>query len=129
MITGIVDSTVIIHLYRRNTNAIQWLNNQEKTIGVSSITWLEVLRGAHSKQKQTTSLGLLSFFELVYLNENDQQWAMEQMQCHRLHLGVEMNDCLSASIAYRLQIPIYTHNQKHMLKILPTKLVIQPYLL
>ncbi|MCL4254862.1 MAG: PIN domain-containing protein [Anaerolineae bacterium] len=127
MITGIVDSTVIIHLYRKNANAIRWLNNQTDKIGVTSITWLEIIRGAHSKQKQATSLGLLSLFDLIYLNENDQLWAMEQMQKHRLSLGIEMNDCLIASVTHRLKIPIYTHNQKDMLKILPTQLVVLPY--
>jgi len=127
MITGIVDSTVIIHLYRKNANAIRWLNNQTDKLGVTSITWLEIIRGAHSKQKQATSLGLLNLFDLIYLNENDQLWAMEQMQKHRLSLGIEMNDCLIASVAHRLKVPIYTHNQKDMLKILPTQLVILPY--
>jgi len=94
---------------------------------VTSITWLEIIRGAHSKQKQATSLGLLNLFDLIYLNENDQLWAMEQMQKHRLSLGIEMNDCLIASVAHRLKVPIYTHNQKDMLKILPTQLVILPY--
>ena len=94
---------------------------------MTSITWLEIIRGTHSKQKQATSLGLLNLFDLIYLNENDQLWAMEQMQKHRLSLGIEMNDYLIASVAHRLKIPIYTHNQKDMLKILPNQLVILPY--
>lgn len=127
MITGIVDSTVIIHLYRRNQEAIRWLNNQQNSIGVTSITWLEIMRGAHSKQKQVTSLGLLSLFKTIFLTENDQLWAMEQMRQYRLSLGIEMNDCLIASIIHRLQIPIYTHNTKDMHKLLPAELVIEPY--
>jgi predicted nucleic acid-binding protein len=69
----------------------------------------------------------LSLFKTVFLNENDQLWAMEQMQTHRLSLGIEMNDGLIASIIHRLQVPIYTHNAKDMLKLLPAQLVIVPY--
>ncbi len=75
---GVVNSSVIVRLFRKDTVVQQWL------------------------------------------------WAMEQMQKYRLSRGIEMNDCLIASVCARLQIPIYTHNIKDMQKILPISLVIQP---
>ncbi|MCL4252952.1 MAG: PIN domain-containing protein [Anaerolineae bacterium] len=124
---GIVDSTIIVRLFRKDTVVQQWLQSLKGRIGVTPITWLEVMRGSHSKSAQQTALSLLAPFDVVYLTMSDQMWAMEQMQTYRLSRGIEMNDCLIASVCARLQIPIYTHNVKDMLKILPSHLVIQPH--
>lgn len=123
---GVVDSSVIIRLFSKDLVVQQWLESQKGNIGVTPITWLEIMRGAHSKSAQATSLALLASFDMVYLTISDQIWAMEQMQKYRLSRGIEMNDCLIASVCARLQIPIYTHNIKDMHKILPINLVIQP---
>jgi predicted nucleic acid-binding protein len=124
---GIVDSTVIIHLYRKNSNAHVWLAQQTQKLSVTTITWLEIMRGAPNKQAQQTCKALLDQFELLYLSNIDQDWAMNQIRQYRFSRGVDVNDCLIASLSHRLQIPIFTHNVKDMLKILPNSLVIQPY--
>ena len=85
---GIVDSTIIVRLFRKDTMVQQWLYSQKGDIGVTPITWLEVMRGSHSKRAQITSLTLLSSFELVYLTISDQIWAMEQMQQYRFSRGI-----------------------------------------
>ncbi len=41
------------------------------------------------------------------------------------HIGKE--DCLIASVAHRLQVPLYTHNLKDMQPLIGS-LAIQPYL-
>lgn len=51
---------------------------------------------------------------------------MEQIENYRLSHGVATNDCLIASVAYRLQVPLYTHNLKDMTSILG-KLAVKPY--
>jgi predicted nucleic acid-binding protein len=48
---------------------------------------------------------------------------LEQLQFTH-HVGKE--DCLIASVAFRLQLPLYTHNVKDMAPMLGS-LVIQPY--
>jgi predicted nucleic acid-binding protein len=40
---------------------------------------------------------------------------------------VSFKDCLIASVAHRLQVPLYTQNVKDFLVILPARLVIKPY--
>lgn len=126
MITGFVDSTVIIHLLRRNSAARQWLNLQP-SLGVTPIVWLEVIHGARGKSGQADALAVLQSFEMAYLTAVDQEWAMNQLGVYRLSLGVEVNDCLIASVCHRLQTPLYTHNVKHMARLLDPHLVIQPY--
>lgn len=127
MIVGLVDTTVVVHLHRRLPSAHQWLVAQQAVLGVTPITWLEAMRGAPGKRGQETTKSILLGFELTHLTAQDQEWAMQQMEALRLSVGVEMNDCLIASVSQRLQVPIFTHNVKDMRKLLPPQLVVQPY--
>lgn len=127
MSLGIVDTTVIVHLYRRDPLALNWYSGLSQPLSLTPITWMEIIYGAGSKAKQVASKTILSLFQMEYLTPDDQIWAMTQMETYRLSDGVGINDCLIASVAHRLQLPIFTHNQKDFLKILPTQLVIKPY--
>lgn len=48
MIDAVLDTTVILHLYRKYQPAIIWFNNQQ-LYGVTTTTWLEVMQGASNK--------------------------------------------------------------------------------
>lgn len=127
MSVSIVDSTVVIHLLRNNSLAMSWLNTVSQRLDVTSITWLEVMFGAAGKVGQARAKLVLASFDLAFLTQSDQSWAMTQLEAHRLSQGIGINDCLIAAIAHRLQVPILTHNQKDFLKILPQHLVVKPY--
>ena len=83
--------------------------------------------GVANKNAQTDSLNLLSSFEMQYLTPVDMDWAMQQMSHYHFSKGVGVMDCFMASVCNRLNLPIYTHNLKDYLKILPSNLVVQPY--
>ncbi|MCL4255012.1 MAG: PIN domain-containing protein [Anaerolineae bacterium] len=127
MTVGIVDSTVIIHLYRKYSPAINWAKSLTTQLGITTISWLEVVVGAPSKAGLATSKVIMNQFNLVHLTTSDQDWAIQQLEKYRLSHGIGLNDCLIASIAFRLQVPIYTHNLKHMELLLGKNLVIKPY--
>lgn len=88
---------------------------------------MEALYGATSTDKQARCKTILSQFEMEYVLPADMDWAIQQMQINRLSQGIAVNDCFIASVGYRLNVPIYTDNQKDFLKILPANLVIKPY--
>jgi predicted nucleic acid-binding protein len=125
-LSGMIDTTVLVHLYRGSTSAAAWLRTQSE-LGVSSVTQLEFIYGARGKNGLLTATKLLNAFTLVCLTDADQMWAIDRMKRLRLSLGIEINDTLIASACNRLQIPIFTHNVKDMRKLLPTSLVIEPY--
>jgi predicted nucleic acid-binding protein len=127
MTSAIADTTVILHIFRRNPAARDWFSTQTEELSITPITWLEVMYGARGKIGQAAYQTLLNQFKIVYLTNADQDWAMEQMLKYRLSYGIGINDTLIASVCYRLQIPIYSHNVKHMSKLLPASLVIKPY--
>lgn len=125
MIDAVVDTTVVVHLFRKYQPVLQWFNNPER-YGVTSITWLEVMAGASNKSNQAQSKAILSQFQLLYVTAADQRWAMEQLERFQFSHHIGMNDCLIAAVAYRLQLPLYTHNLKDMMPLIGS-LAVQPY--
>ena len=127
MTVALLDTTVVIHLFRKNQAALSWLADQEAAFSLTPITWMEVMVGAANKRVQAELLRILNNFEVIYLTKDDMDWAMQQMLAYRFSHGVGVMDCFNASVAHRLNIPIYTHNAKDFLKILPAHLVAKPY--
>ena len=80
MTVAVVDTTVVVHLFRRYIPALIWYGSLSQSLGVTSISWLEVMYGAGSKAHQVTSKTLLSQFDMLYLTSIDQDWAMNQME-------------------------------------------------
>lgn len=126
MTAAVVDTTVVVHLFRRYAPALAWYGALSESLGVTPVTWIEVMYGAGSKAKQATCKTILSQFDLVYLTATDQDWAMQQMERYRLSHGVTTNDCLIAAAAYRLQVPLYTHNLKDLTPMIGA-LAVKPY--
>ena len=122
---AIVDTTVVVHLLRRYKPALAWFNNAQ-IYGVTFATWMEVMEGTTSKANQAQAKDILAQFELLYLTSTDQQWAMEQQERFQFSHHIGMNDCQIASVAHRLQLPLYTHNMKDMTPMIG-KLAVKPY--
>ncbi|MEL6524424.1 MAG: PIN domain-containing protein [Chloroflexota bacterium] len=122
----LLDSTVIIHLLRRRQKAVGWINDNRDILGITSTTWMEAMEGATSKQNQTYCKQTLSQFSLVFPIITDHQWAMEKLETYQFSHHIGMNDCLIAAVAFRLNIPLYTHNLKDMSPLLGS-LAQKPY--
>lgn len=127
MTIGVIDTTVIIHLFRRNQAALGWFGAQAEQLSLTPITWLEVMHGAPGKNGQIACRTILDRFELLALTAADQAWAMQMLATFRLSHGIGIMDCLIASVCQRLQVPLYTHNLRHMTVLLGSHLAIQPY--
>jgi len=122
---ALLDTTVVIHLLRRYQSALSWFNTTQ-VYGITAITWLEVMEGTTGKAHQTQSKSILAQFEMQYLGAADQQWAMEQFEQFQFSHHIGMNDCLIASVAHRLGLPLYTHNLKDMTPMIG-ELAVKPY--
>jgi predicted nucleic acid-binding protein len=125
MIDAVLDTTVILHLFRQYPPAVNWFNNPQR-FGTTSITWLEVMEGTSSKANQTQCKTLLSQFDLLYTTSADQQWAMQQLERFQFSHHIGKEDCLIAAVAYRLQLTLYTHNLKDMTPMIGS-LAVKPY--
>lgn len=125
MIDAVLDTTVVLHLYRKYQPALIWFNNQQH-YGVTPVTWLEVMEGASNKASQARCKNLLSQFDMLYLTSADQQWAMQQLEHFQFSRHIGKDDCLIASVAYRLQLPLYTLNLKDMAPMIG-ELAVKPF--
>jgi predicted nucleic acid-binding protein len=126
MNVGIVDTTVILHYFRNYANARAWVDSQPIRLAIVSMTWMEVIEGASSKTNQALCKRVLAKFDLVYPTSTDQQWAIQQLEQFQFSHHIGKDDCLIASVADRLQIPLYTHNLKDMVPMLGN-LAVKPY--
>ena len=84
------------------------------------------MEGASNKVNQAQCKSLLSQFGLLYPTSADQQWAMQQLERFQFSHHIGKDDCLIASVAYRLQLPLYTHNLKDMTPMIDS-LAVKPY--
>ncbi len=125
-VSGILDTTILVHLFRGSKEATAWLATQDR-LGVTSISRLEFIYGTRGRRALAVVVKLLNTFETLALIEADQVWAEQQLIKYRLSHGVEINDSLIASVCHRLQVPIYTQNVKDMRKLLPAALVVKPF--
>lgn len=69
---------------------------------------------------------ILARFIMEDLTKADTDWAMQQLLKFSLSHDIDGNDYLIAAVAYRLNIPLYTQNMKHMTPLLGS-LAIRPF--
>jgi len=125
MVDSLLDSAVFVDVLRDYEPARDWLAKQGQ-LGVTHVVWLEILDGAPNKRAQRHALELLRRFAVVEITAADMRWAVEQLVRLRLSHNVDPFDCLIASVAYRLQLPLYSHNLKHFGPLIGD-LAVRPY--
>ncbi|MBC8171443.1 MAG: PIN domain-containing protein [Anaerolineae bacterium] len=124
---ALIDSTVVVDIIRNHPPAIAWVKAQSEPPGITVLVWMEAVAGAQNKIAQIDTINVISGFPLVYPTPTDMDWAMRQLFDYKLSHGVGLVDCLIASVCHRLQLPLYTHNRKHIEPILGAALTVKPY--
>lgn len=117
-IEALIDTTVVVDLLRGYPIADNWLKPRYGKLGIAAITWLEVVRGAERKSEQRRCIDVMQRFPIIYPNQTDFEWSMRQFATYYPSHKSDINDCLIASIAYRLNVPLFTHNLKHIRPVL-----------
>jgi len=125
VVTGLLDTAVLVDFLRSHPPAGAWLAGQP-ALGVSPVVWLEIIEGASDSRAQERAVKLLRHFKLVEVTSEDFDWAIRQSLRLRLSHNVGMMDCLIASTAHRLGLPLYSRNLKHFVPLLG-KLAQTPY--
>jgi len=124
-VNGILDSAVLIDILRSHAPALEWLGKQDQ-LGITSVSWLEIIEGAPDASAQRRAVGLLRRFERIDPSPQDFDWAIDHALRFRLSHNVDMMDCLIASTASRLSLPLFTRNLKHFMPLLGS-LAQKPY--
>jgi predicted nucleic acid-binding protein len=125
VVTGLLDTAVIVDLLRFHPPAGAWLAAQSN-LGLSPVVWLEIIEGAADSLAQERAVKLLRRFELIEVMPEGFDWAIRQALRLRLSHNAGTMDCLIASVAHRLNLPLYTRNLKHFAPLLGD-LALAPY--
>ena len=126
MVDALLDTAIVVDLLRAYTPAAQWINSQNQTFGVTKFVWMEIVRGCEDKPSLRRATQLLERFELIQIQVEDIDWALEKLVLFNLSHNIDYLDCLIAAPAQRLQTPLYTRNMKHFAPLLG-ELAQQPY--
>ncbi|MEZ4670169.1 MAG: PIN domain-containing protein [Anaerolineae bacterium] len=112
MVTGFIDSNIIVDVLRKHAPAEAWLS-QQSNLGLTRFVWIEVLYGAINRVEQQRCIRLLRDFEIIEIQNADVEWATQQSLALSLRYNIDPIDYLIAAPAHRLQLPLYTRNLKH----------------
>ena len=86
--------------------------DEEQAIGISAITYMELLVGCRNKSEQRAVERFVARFELIPVNVAITEEAIRLLQQYRLSHGLLIADALIAATAIVENIPFVSKNQK-----------------
>ena len=114
VISGLLDTNIIIDLLNQKSAAINWSGSvQLQKFAITPIVWMETVEGARDRIERAQIIRFLRQFRIEHSTPQDNNWAMQQFGQFYLSHGVEMTDVMIASVAVRLSVPLYTLNIRH----------------
>ena len=127
MIDAILDTSVVIDLLRGLEPAARWFSTLgRKRPAITPVVWMEAVQGATDATKRAQAIRFLRQFLVEHPTPDDNRWAMRQLGHFHLSHGIHLQDVMIASVAVRLDVPLYTLNLKHS-EPLPSLRAIRPY--
>jgi len=127
VIDAILDTSVVIDLLRGLEPAGRWFSSLGKMRpAITPIVWMESVQGATDATKRAQAIRFLRQFLVEHPTPDDNRWTMRQLGRFYLSHGIHLQDVMIASVAVRLDVPLYTLNLKHY-EPLPSLRAIRPY--
>ncbi len=110
----IVDTDVLIDASRSVNEAISCLQQieQQSSLAISVITQMELFVGCRNKAELGTVESFLRRFQIIRLNEQISDTAVDLLRSYRLSHGLLIADALIAATAIYLDEPFVTKNQR-----------------
>ena len=110
----IVDTDILIDAARQVTDAVDCLDQIEhaSTLAISVVTEMELLIGCQNKTEQRNLERFLQRFQVLRLNENTCDQAVELLRQYRLSHGLLIPDAMIAATALILGCPMISKNQR-----------------
>ncbi|MBZ0201159.1 MAG: type II toxin-antitoxin system VapC family toxin [Ignavibacteriaceae bacterium] len=110
----LIDSDILIDIGRKNETAIERIERErEKFIAViSSVTQMELIVGCRNKTELKNLDKFLEDFEIINIDYDITQKAIELLKEYRLSHGLLIADSIIAATSLILDISLLTKNQK-----------------
>lgn len=105
------DTCILIDYLKGNNDIRQKLSDDRKQgLGMSSVTYMELMVGALNKREAGIIKKAFSDFEIVEISEAISTRARNLVENYAKSHGLLIPDALIAASALELQIPLYTAN-------------------
>jgi predicted nucleic acid-binding protein len=110
----VVDTDILIDAALQIGEAIDCLDQieRESTLAISVITEMELLVGCRSKTELRTTDRFLQRFQVLRLNEEACDKALELLRQYRLSHGLLIPDAMIAATAITMGHPLISKNQR-----------------
>jgi len=122
----VVDTDILIDVGREVEEAVQRLEAEEQiaTVGISVVTQMELIVGCRDKKELNELKRFLNRFQIISLNENIADKAIDLLHRYRLSHGLLIADSLITATALFMDVSFLSKNQKDYrfiegLKLLP----------
>jgi len=110
----LVDTDILIDVGRGLDEAVAHLQawEAEREIGISAITYMELLVGCRNKREQRAVERFVERFEVLPVSALITEQAIELLRRYRLSHGLLIADALIAATAITKGIPLVSKNQR-----------------
>ncbi len=112
----LLDTNIVVYLFKKEKKYIDFLNETygDKTYGISIVTYMEALIGAHDDREEQTIRAHLDQFEIITLSveiaRQTAMWIRRRKQKGLRDPGI--SDTLIGQTAFVLGVPLVTNNPK-----------------
>ena len=125
----IVDTDILIDVGRGDSESIRFLEGMEETtaLAVSAITQMELIVGCQSKKELLAIEQFLERFEILPVDENITNTAVDLLKRYRLSHGLLIADAIIAATGILHEWPFVSKNQKDYRFVENLKLLAHPH--
>ena len=115
MAAVLLDTNIVIYLFKKEKKYVDFVENYgEENIGISVVTYMEVLVGAKNDREESLIQGLIDRFEIIPLTVSVARdcaaWIRKRRQKSLRHPG--FSDAVIGQTALALGTPLATNNPK-----------------
>jgi predicted nucleic acid-binding protein len=110
----IVDTDILIDAGRGVSDAVDYLRqiDQVSRLAASAVTQMELMVGCRNKTELRTLETFLNRFQILSLNEQISDAAVDLLRRYRLSHGLLIADSLIAATALIMRLPFVSKNQR-----------------
>ena len=108
----ILDTNIIIELFKGNLQILQKLKSFHKDFAISSITLMELFYGAHNKKEVNELEKFLSSFSLLHITTDISKSATQLVKTYAKSHTLDIPDSLIAATALSHDATLFTLNTK-----------------
>lgn len=106
----IVDTDILIKIFRGDKEKREILESIQEQLGISVITAMELMNGATSKKREFEVLKTIKAYFLYDLNVRIGGKAFSIIKKYHLHHTTSIADAIIAATAIENKLPLYTDN-------------------